>query len=255
MVNDAAVLLVGFFCKSEKDKTSRLAFSISDVKDIQAVVVLHPLSSDPPRFSFGPTSQARIVVMKRKSTINFFLELEADVKLDTSGCSATLTVAATAAYHSIIADGLDAQMRRLEKKFDKDVAERFSTMVVKSAPLKFVDGFVLNAHAFLHKPFTPTGMSESRSAAQFLALRRQQLLALGEDEEIVSEKVLRAAPIYFDREIFKELAARAHGPVQHRGFQSNESMLDRISKQAHGREVASYYKPNTRSHLLAASTF
>jgi hypothetical protein len=174
------------------------------VKDIQAVVVLHPLSSDPPRFSFGSTSQARIVVMRRTSTRNFFLELETDVKFDTRGSSATLTAAATAAYHSIIAEGIDAQMRRLEKKFDKDAAERFSTMVVKSAPLKFVDGFVLNAHSFLHKPFTPTGMAESRSAVQFLALRRQQLLALGEDEKNRERKGLAGSTDLLRSRILQE---------------------------------------------------
>ena len=99
-------------------------------------------------------------------------------------------------------------MSQIDKKMNKEAAERASAMVVQSAPLKFVDGFVLNAHSFLHKPFTPTGMAESRSAIQYLALRRQQILALGDDDKAVSEKVLRAAPLYFDKEVLRKLAPK-----------------------------------------------
>ena len=208
MVKDAVVLLMCFFCRHEKDAKNRLAHSVADVKDIRYLVVLYPVRADPPKFCFGPASQARIIKLKIKNTKTFALELEAQVELKTHGCEATLTLAATAAYHSIIADGIDAQLRLMEKKFDKEAAERASKMVIQSTPLKFVDGFVLNEHSFLHKPFTPTGMAESRSAIQYLALRRQQILALGDDEKAVSEKVLRAAPLYFDRELFRKLAPK-----------------------------------------------
>ena len=89
----------------------------------------------------------------------------------------------------------------------KEAAEKVSAMVIKSAPLKFV--FV---HAFLHKPFTPTGMAESRSAIQYVALRRQQIMALDEAEKIVLEEVLRAAPIYFDREIHRTVSPASISP-------------------------------------------
>ena len=205
MVKDAVVLLICFFCTHDKDAKNRLGYGVADVKDISSLIVLYPVRADPPTFYFGPASQARIIKMKTKKTATFVLELDAQVELKTHGCEATLTLAAAAAYHSLIAQDIDAQMKLIDKKMNKEAHLRASAMLVQSAPLKFVDSFVLNEHSFLHKPFTPTGMAESRSAIQYLALRRQQILALGDDEKAVSEKVLRAAPLYFDREIFRKL--------------------------------------------------
>ena len=107
---------------------------------------------------------------------------------------------------------------------EKDAKEKLSEDLIQKAPIKFIQGFMLNEHAFLNRPNRPTGMAEIRTAMQFVYRKRKEILGIGETTDSPAE-LLQVAPIYFDREF-----SRRHKKIDDYSRQTNAKMQECISE-------------------------
>ena len=92
--------------------------------------------------------------------------------------------------------------------------------MIQKSPIKFIQDFMLNEHAFLNKPNRPIGMAEVRTAMQFVQRKRMEILGSGELKDLPTE-LLQVAPIYFDREFF-----RRHKKIDDYSRQMNAKMQE-----------------------------
>ena len=107
-------------------------------------------------------------------------------------------------------------------------------MLIQKAPIKFIEGFMLNEHAFQNRPNKPTGMAEIRTAVQLVHRKREEILGGGEKKDLPAE-LLQVAPIYFDREF-----SRKHKKIEEYSCHTNEKFQQCISEFKHKKSDANF---------------
>ena len=113
---------------------------------------------------------------------------------------------------------------RWRKKMDKEAKEKLSEVLIQKAPIKFIEGFMLNEHAFQNRPNKPTGMAEIRTAVQLVHRKREEILGSGEKKDLPAE-LLQVAPIYFDREL-----SRRYKKIEEYSSQTNAKLQQCLSE-------------------------
>ena len=112
--------------------------------------------------------------------------------------------------------------------------EKMGEDLIQKAPIKFIQGFMLNEHAFLNRPNRPTGMAEIRTAMQLVHRKRKEILGIGETKDFPAE-LLQVAPIYFDREF-----SRKHKKIEEYSCHTNEKFQQCISEFKHKKSDANF---------------
>ena len=120
------------------------------------------------------------------------------------------------------------------RKMEKAAREKLSEDLIQKAPIKFIQGFMLNEHAFLNGPNRPTGMAEIRTAMQLVYRKRKEILGIGETTDSPAE-LLQVAPIYFDREF-----SRKHKKIEEYSCHTNEKFQQCISEFKHKKSDANF---------------
>ena len=122
-------------------------------------------------------------------------------------------------------------MRKYRRRPTK---EKLSDVLIQKAPIKFIQDFMLNEHAFLNRPNRPTGMAEIRTAMQLVHRKRKEILGIGETTDSPAE-LLQVAPIYFDREF-----SRKHKKIEEYSCHTNEKFQQCISEFKHKKSDANF---------------
>ena len=110
------------------------------------------------------------------------------------------------------------------RKMEKDAKQKLAEDLIQKAPIKFIQDFMLNEHAFLNRPNRPTGMAEIRTAMQLVYRKRKEILGIGETTDSPAE-LLQVAPIYFDREL-----SRRYKKIEEYSSQTNAKLQQCLSE-------------------------
>ena len=92
-------------------------------------------------------------------------------------------------------------------------------MLIQKAPIKFIEGFMLNEHAFQNRPNKPI-----RTAVQLVHRKREGILGGGGKKDLPAE-LLQVAPIYFDREL-----SRRYKKIEEYSSQTNAKLQQCLSE-------------------------
>ena len=162
---------------------------------VRKLIVAHPETSEGSTFYYGSASEMRHLVLKDSAIL---VELDAKVAPADRALRVDLTTAAYAMFTALAERSASEMVAKLEKRFELEAAQKLASNLIRSSPIKFIHDFTLNAHAFLKKPTTPTGMAQARTAMQFVTARRAQILKLGEETVTLEVKLLQVVPIFFE---------------------------------------------------------
>ena len=201
-VNGAVLVVCCLFVRAGGDKKTKLAWTQHQAKRASALIAAEPVRSQELMFFYGPTSKLRRILLKKTTKV---VELFCgSIKHDNESLRVELTPQAHLAACKLAEQAASAELEKADKQLEKQAAVKLGENLIAQAPIRFIEGFVFNEHAFLNKPTSTVGMAQARSGMQFVTTRRAHILSHSEEEATLKSEWLQVTPIYFENEFLKK---------------------------------------------------
>lgn len=226
--NGALLAVVSFFERGTRDRKARVAYKPAAAKDVRKLIVAHPETSVGSTFYFTSASQMRHLALKDSVIL---VELDAKLTPSDRGWRVDLTTAAYALFTELAEHSISELVAKLEKRLDVDAAKKLASNLIRSSPIKFIHGFTFNAHSFLQKPTTPTGMAQARTGMQFVTARRAQILKLGEEASTLEDRLLQVVPIFFEDTFLRKAPSKKLEDYSRRAYERLEACIAEFTKK------------------------
>ena len=122
-------------------------------------------------------------------------------------------------------------MQKLDEKIKKEHIQKLGENMIVQTPIKLIQDFALNEHAFLNKPTSTTGMAQARSGMQFVTTRRAQILSLSDEQATLKTEWLQVVPIYFENMFLKQQKTKKIEDYSRTAYRTLAGCLEEFTKK------------------------